>query len=60
VKCDVCEKEFNKSEELKRDKEQMHRMDESEAPDMDRENPEVKREMPESEPADLPAERITR
>ena len=60
MKCDVCDKEFNNSEELKRHKEQIHPMDGSEAPDMDRENPEVKREMPESEPADMPAERITR
>lgn len=38
----------------------MHPMDEIETPDMNRENPEVKREMSESEAADWPAERITR
>jgi len=46
VKCDLCDKEFNNSEELKRHKEQVH---ERETPDMDVENPEVKREQSVSE-----------
>jgi len=53
VKCDLCDKEFNNSEELKRHKEQVHPMDESETPDMDVENPEVKREQSGSE-VDMP------
>ena len=49
MKCDLCDKEFNNSEELKRHKEQVHPMDERETPDMDVENPEVKREQSDSE-----------
>lgn len=55
MKCDVCDKEFNNSEELKRHKEEVHPIDEQETPDMDPENPEVKREMSDSEPAQMPA-----
>jgi hypothetical protein len=59
VKCDLCDKEFNNSEELKRHKEQVHPMDESETPDVDRENPEIKRETPDSDRTEMsaPAER---
>lgn len=49
MKCDLCDKEFNNSEELKQHKEQVHPMDERETPDMDVENPEVKREQSVSE-----------
>jgi hypothetical protein len=49
MKCDVCNKEFNNSEELKRHKEEVHPMDEGETAEMDRENPEIKREMPDSD-----------
>jgi hypothetical protein len=60
VKCDVCSRDFNNSEELKRHQEEVHPMgerderDERSMPD-DSENPEVKREMTESEPAEMPA-----
>ena len=58
MKCDVCQKEFNNSEELKQHKEQVHPIDESDTPDMDQENPEVKREMdPERVEMPTPAER---
>ena len=58
MKCDLCDKEFNNSEELKRHKEQEHPIDQRKEPDMDRENPEIKREMPESEvEMPTPAER---
>lgn len=53
MKCALCGKEFNNAEEMKEHNEQMHPMDELEAPDMI-ENPEVKREMRESEPAEMP------
>jgi hypothetical protein len=55
VKCDLCDKEFNNSEELKSHKEQVHPMDEREMPDVDSENPEIEREMTDSEPAEMPA-----
>jgi Zinc finger, C2H2 type len=54
VKCDVCDKEFSNSEELKRHQEEAHPMDELETPDMDPENPEVKREIADSKPAEMP------
>jgi len=55
VKCDVCDKEFNNLDELKQHMEQVHPMNEAEVPDdMDKENPEIKREMPEREPAVVP------
>ena len=58
MKCDLCGKEFNNSEELKEHKEQVHPMDESGAPDMDKENPEIKREVPDSEPVvEMPVRR---
>jgi hypothetical protein len=53
VKCDLCDKEFSNSEELMRHKEQMHPMDQGEMPD----NAPEKREMPDSEPAEMPSER---
>jgi hypothetical protein len=49
VKCDLCDKEFNNSEELKRHKEQVHPMDQGEVPEIKDENPEVKREKEDSE-----------
>jgi hypothetical protein len=52
VKCDLCGREFNNSEELKQHHEQMHpmnEMDEREVKDMDEKNPEIEREMPDSE-----------
>jgi hypothetical protein len=54
VKCDVCDKEFNNADELKQHKEEAHPMDQREVPDMDGENPEMQREMPEPEPAVVP------
>lgn len=54
MKCDLCGKEFNNSEELKQHKEQVHPMDEQETPDIDRENPEIKREMPDSGEVEMP------
>jgi hypothetical protein len=54
VKCDLCAKEFNNSEELKQHKEQVHPMDGREVPDMEKENPEIKREMPDSEEVEMP------
>jgi hypothetical protein len=51
VKCDLCDREFNNSEELMRHKEQMHPMNDAEMPEMSGE----KQEMPESERE--PAER---
>ena len=53
MKCDLCDKEFANSEELMRHKEQVHPIDEGEMPD----NAPEKREMPDSEPAEMPAER---
>ena len=47
MKCDLCDKEFNNSEELMRHKEQVHPVDDREMPDLAPE----KREVPE------PAER---
>jgi hypothetical protein len=52
VKCEVCGKELNNSEELNKHLEQEHPMDELDIKDS--ENPEIKREMPDSEPADMP------
>jgi hypothetical protein len=54
VKCDLCDKEFNNSEELMQHKEQAHPMDERETPDIDRENPEIKREVPDSDQVEMP------
>ena len=54
MKCDLCAKEFNNPEELKEHKEEVHPMDQHEVPDMDKENPEIKREMPDSEPVEMP------
>jgi hypothetical protein len=54
VKCEMCDMEFNNSEELKRHQEQAHPKDEGQADDADRENPEIKREMPGSDPVDMP------
>jgi uncharacterized C2H2 Zn-finger protein len=54
VKCDMCDKEFNNSDELKRHKEEVHPMDERGTPDIDRENPEIKRDLADSEPAEMP------
>jgi hypothetical protein len=55
VKCDVCDKEFNNLDELKQHMEQVHPMNEADvADDLDKENPEIKREMPEPEPAVVP------
>jgi hypothetical protein len=54
MKCDLCQKEFNNSDELKQHKEQVHPMDEGGTPDRDHENPEVKRETPEGEEVELP------
>jgi hypothetical protein len=54
VKCDLCGREFNNSDELKQHKEEVHPMDEGKVPDRDEENPEIERDMPESEPAEIP------
>ena len=54
MKCDVCDKEFNNSEELKRHQEEVHPMDQGETPEMNSENPEIEREMTESDPAEMP------
>ena len=48
MKCDLCSKEFNNSDELKEHVEEVHPMDEGKVPDLDEENPEIKRELPES------------
>jgi hypothetical protein len=48
MKCDLCDQEFNTSEELMRHKEMVHPMEDAEMPDLAPE----KREMPESEPAE--------
>jgi hypothetical protein len=59
VKCDLCDKEFNNTEELKLHKEQVHPMDEGEVPEMKDENPEVKREKEDSEvETPTPVERL--
>jgi hypothetical protein len=50
MKCDVCDKDFNNSEELMMHKEQMHPVDDREMPDLAPE----KRELPDSEPAEMP------
>jgi hypothetical protein len=50
----MCGKEFNNSDELKQHKEEVHPMDEGKLPDVDEENPEIKREMPDAEPEDVP------
>ena len=50
MKCDVCNREFNNSEELMQHKEQMHPIDEGEMPDL----APKKRDMPDSEPAQTP------
>jgi hypothetical protein len=55
VKCDLCGKEFNNSEELKQHKEQVHPMDEHEVPDLDKENPEIEREMPDKPEVEMSA-----
>jgi hypothetical protein len=58
VKCDVCGREFNNSEEVKQHREQMHPMDEHEIKDMGEENPEIKHEEADSEiEMPTPAER---
>lgn len=49
VKCELCQKEFNNADELKRHMEQVHPTDEADVPDMKDENPEVKRENDNSE-----------
>ena len=49
MKCDLCDQEFNNSEELKQHREQMHPMDEREVKDMDEKNPEIERDMLDSE-----------
>jgi hypothetical protein len=54
VKCDLCGREFNNSEELTQHKEQVHPMDEREVPGMDKENPEIERETPDSEGVEMP------
>ncbi|MDQ6719891.1 MAG: C2H2-type zinc finger protein [Candidatus Dormibacteraeota bacterium] len=54
MKCDMCGKEFNNSEELKQHKEQVHPMDKGETPDIDRENPEIKREVADSDQVEMP------
>ena len=56
MKCDLCAKEFNNAEELKDHMEQVHPMDKREVPDVDKENPEIKREMPDGEPVLEPVE----
>ena len=59
MKCDLCDKEFNNTEELKRHKEEVHPMDEGEVPEMKDENPEVKREIEDSEvETPMPVERL--
>lgn len=57
MRCDLCDKEFNNTDELRQHKEQMHPMDQGDTPDLDRENPEIERDMPEPEPAGIPVER---
>ena len=58
MKCELCQKEFNNTDELKRHMEQVHPMDEADVPDMKDENPEVKREKEDPEvEMPLPAER---
>ena len=54
MKCDLCGKEFNNTDELKHHNEEVHPMDEGKVPEMDKENPEIKREMPDSEPVEIP------
>ena len=54
MKCDLCDREFNNSEELKQHKEQVHPMDDSEMRDMDKENPEIDGEVPDTD-VELPA-----
>ncbi|MDQ6879619.1 MAG: hypothetical protein M3082_18355 [Candidatus Dormibacteraeota bacterium] len=45
--------EFNNSEELKRHQEEAHPKDEGQT-DTDRENPEIQRETPDSDPVEMP------
>jgi hypothetical protein len=52
VKCDLCDREFNNSEELMQHKEQVHPMDERET--RESENPEVKREAADSDEIEMP------
>ena len=54
MKCDLCGKDFNNSDELEQHKEEVHPMDEREMPDMDRDDPEIKREMHEPEHVEMP------
>ena len=55
MKCDACDKEFNNLDELKQHVEKVHPTNEADvAGDIEEENPEVKREMPEWEPAVVP------
>ncbi len=54
MKCDMCDKEFNNSEELKRHQEQVHPVDEQDNPEMGRDNPEIKREVPDSDSVEMP------
>ena len=49
MKCDLCGREFNNTEELKQHREQVHPVDEREVPDIDKENPEIEREVPDAE-----------
>jgi hypothetical protein len=56
VKCDICDQEFNNSEELAKHKEQVHAMDESQKGEDDIENAEV----PETEEAPEPTGRHVR
>ena len=54
MKCDLCGREFNNAEELKQHREEMHPMDEHEVKDMDEKNPEIEREVSDSE-VEMPA-----
>ena len=49
MKCDLCDKEFNNSEELMRHKEEVHPVDNAEMPDLAPE-----KGVPDSEPVDMP------
>ncbi len=53
MKCEMCDMEFNNSEELKRHQEEAHPKDEGQT-DTDRENPEIQRETPDSDPVEMP------
>jgi hypothetical protein len=52
VKCDLCDREFNNSEELMQHKEQVHPMDERETGKS--ENPEIKRDVTDSDEVEMP------